>query len=79
MPTCARSERAENLELSNIPLARRLVMSKTLELHVLDDEELVDIVGGCCSPCQPKFNHCERGDDDFRLDIDINVDVAICL
>jgi hypothetical protein len=79
IPTCARLERAGNLELSNIPLARRLVMSKTLELSVLDDEELMDVVGGCYSPCEPRHNPCERCGDDFRLDIDINVDVVICL
>jgi len=79
MPTCARLERAGNLELSNIPLARRLVMSNTLELRVLDDDELMDVVGGCNSPCEPRYNHCESHGDDFRLDIDINVDVVICL
>jgi hypothetical protein len=70
--------------LSNIPLARRLVMSNTLELRVLDDEELMDVVGGCNSPCAPRYNPCaprynpcERHDDDFC--IDIHVDVAICL
>jgi hypothetical protein len=79
MPTCARLERAGNLELSNIPLARRLVMSNTLELRVLDDDELIDVVGGCNSPCEPKYYPCARRDDDCRLDIDINVDVVICL
>ena len=79
MPTCARLERAGNLELSNIPLARRLVMSNTLELRVLDDDELVAVVGGCNSPCEPKYNPCGRRDDDFHLDIDINVDVVLCL
>jgi hypothetical protein len=79
MPTCARLERAGNLELSNIPLARRLVMSNTLELRVLDDDELMDVVGGCNSPCETRYNHCESRGDDFRLDIDINVDVVICL
>ena len=31
-------------------------MSNTniLELRTLDDEDLMDIVGGCCPPCQPK-------------------------
>jgi len=54
-------------------------MSKTLELSVLDDEELMDVVGGCYSPCEPRHNPCEPCGDDFRLDIDINVDVVICL
>ena len=54
-------------------------MSKTLELRVLDDEELLDVVGGCYSPCRPQCNPCDRGDDDFRLDVDINIDVVICL
>jgi len=54
-------------------------MSNTLELRVLDDDELMDVVGGCNSPCEPRYNHCESHGDDFRLDIDINVDVVICL
>jgi hypothetical protein len=55
-------------------------MSNTLELRVLDDDELIDVVGGCnSSPCEPKYNPCARRDDDFRLDIDINVDVVLCL
>jgi hypothetical protein len=78
MATCARLERAGNLELSNIPLARRLVMSNTLELRVLDDVELMSVVGGCNSECQPQKNPCERCDDE-GLDIAINVDVVICL
>jgi hypothetical protein len=64
--------------LSDIPLARRLVMSKTLELSVLDDEELMDVVGGCDSPCEERRNPCDCRGDDFRLDIDIDVDVVIC-
>jgi len=78
MATCARLERAGNLELSNIPLARRLVMSNTLELRVLDDEELMSVVGGGSTDCQPQKNPCERCDDD-GLDIAINIDVVVCL
>jgi hypothetical protein len=72
-------ERTGNLELSNIPLARRLVMSNTLELRVLDDEELMDVVGGCKSQCEPQYNPCGCHDDDFHLDIDIKIDVVFCL
>ena len=54
-------------------------MSNTLELRVLDDEELMDVVGGCNSQCEPQYNPCECHDDDFRLDIDIKIDVVFCL
>jgi hypothetical protein len=78
MPTCTGPENAGNLELSNIPLARRLVMSntKTLELRTLDDEELLDVVGGCQSQCQPNCSPC---DDHLNVDIDIDIDVDLCL
>jgi hypothetical protein len=77
MPTCAGLERAGNLELSNIPLARRLVMSNTLELRVLDDEELLDVVGGCEQPCKSQcYQRCESRKPCFELEL--NVCVAIC-
>jgi len=50
--------------------------TKTLELRTLDDEELLDVVGGCQSQCQPKCSPC---DDDLNVDIDINIDVDLCL
>lgn len=78
VPTCAWFERAGNLELSNIPLARRLVMSNTLELRVLDDEELMDVVGGCPSHCQQQYNSCEHQGDDCRIDLDIKVELVLC-
>lgn len=53
-------------------------MSNTLELRVLDDEELMSVVGGGGTDCQPRKNPCERCDDE-GLDIAINVDVVICL
>ena len=52
--------------------------TKTLELRTLDDEELLAVVGGCQSQCQPKSSPCER-DDDLNVDIDINIDVDLCL
>jgi hypothetical protein len=79
-PTCGSLEKAGNLELSNIPLARRLVMSnaKTLELRTLEDDELLDVVGGCETTCHPErcYSPCGGGLD---VDIDINVFVGICL
>jgi hypothetical protein len=56
-------------------------MSNTniLELRTLDDEELMDIVGGCqpqCAPrprCQPRCQPCGG------IDIDIDISVSLCL
>lgn len=52
--------------------------TKTLELRTLDDEELLDVVGGGQSQCQPQCSPCER-DDNLNVDIDINIDVDLCL
>ena len=53
-------------------------MSNTLELRTLDDDELMDVVGGCPSQCQQKYNPCEHQGDDCRLDLDIHVDLVVC-
>jgi hypothetical protein len=51
--------------------------AKTLELRTLDDEELLDVVGGCDNGCQPR--RCEPCDDDLDIDIDVHVDLVICV
>jgi hypothetical protein len=58
--TCAAGISVGILELINSHKARRPVMEKTLNLVSLDDEELLDVVGGGCgrSYCQPK--PCEQ-------------------
>ena len=50
--------------------------TKTLELRTLDDEELLDVVGGGQSQCQPSCSPC---DDHLNVDIDINIDVDLCV
>jgi hypothetical protein len=49
---------------------------ETLELRTLDDEELMGVVGGCDSSCQPQrcFSRCGGG-----IDINVDIDVHICL
>jgi hypothetical protein len=58
--------------------------TKLLELRTLDDEDLMDVVGGGCqgqSQCQPQ---CQPQPKCYAqpcggLDVDINVCVSICL
>jgi hypothetical protein len=65
--TCAAGINVGILELINSHKARRPVMEKTLELISLDDEELLEVTGGCrrgggCyQPCEPCWSPCGGG------------------
>jgi hypothetical protein len=52
--------------------------AKTLELRTLDDEELLDVVGGCGDHCD--YHHdddCDRDHD--RCDFDFDFSCCFCL
>ena len=55
--------------------------AKTVELRTLEDEELLDVVGGCCRPCEPRHCYSPCGDDrcGFGIGIDVNVFVGVFL
>ena len=59
-------------------------MSNTniLELRTLDDEDLMDIVGGCCPPCSPPPCHqppkCQKSPCGGGLEVAIVICVPLC-
>jgi hypothetical protein len=65
--TCNARLKTVILKLINSHKARRPVMEKTLELISLDDEELLEVTGGCrrgggCyQPCEPCWSPCGGG------------------